>query len=69
MMANALAKLGETDEALEIIAEFEEDSDLDVVRTIGFILSKAGLHELALAHYEKHLSGETNQGRAKFLLF
>ena len=61
MMANALAKLGETDEALELISEFEEDTDTDVVRTIGFILSKAGLHELALAHYQKHISEDNNE--------
>ena len=61
LIARTLAKLGETDEALELISEFENDTDNGVIRTIGFILSKAGLHEIALSHYQKHLSDENHE--------
>ena len=55
LIARSKAKLGQSDEALELIAEFEDDSDENVVKTIGYVLSKSGLHDVALGHYQKHL--------------
>jgi len=50
--ARVHAKLGNIDEAIEILGDFENSPDADVNKTIGRILSSAGYHDESYQRYE-----------------
>jgi len=52
-VARVKVKLGLVDEALEILAQFDGDTDSEINKQIGFILTLAGYHDYALEQFKK----------------
>ena len=52
-VARLKVKVGLVDEAIEILAQFDEETCPKVNKQIGYILSLAGIHDFALKQYMK----------------